>query len=72
MISERQELSYRESKPDAQAKDPLWSVLRLRVRLQWGSFFMPLARLPRVSASLAAAEGVRRAGHVPRRRGRVV
>ena len=42
-LGERQELSYRESKPDAQAKDPVRSVLRLRVRLQWGSFFMPLA-----------------------------
>ena len=42
-LSERQELSYHGSKPDAQAKDSLPSVLRLRVSLQWGSFLLPHA-----------------------------
>ena len=44
-LGERQELSYRRLKPDAQATDPLPSVLRLRVRLRWVSYFLPHALL---------------------------
>ena len=50
---ERQDLLFRKSKPDAQAKELLSRILRLRVRLRWVRYFSLLKTVgwtPRPSA----------------------
>ena len=42
-LGERQKLSSRQWKPDAQAKFGMSSILRVGVRLRWVSFFLPVA-----------------------------